>query len=240
MNVKERNYPLENSLSACRFTRPSGETENTVSDSSKASGADEEELLVSSLKDAEKTSQGSAASGKMKSSLPDDSVGQLAAELSHAETRLDVNQVLSKATRALASLKMSAYTCEGADAKKALQMIKRMEKLIKRIQKKLKQLSKEEQMELQQKKAEKEKEVQKARQIREELRSKRRRRRRDERNYAMKELAEDGKEAVNETISSVIGAGTALSGPETAMYNASGGIDLSSVPLEGMSIDVSV
>ena len=82
---------------------------------------------------------------KMQSSAPKDSVGQLASELARSETRLDVLQVLSKATRALASLKMSAYSCEGDDAKKVAQMIKRMEKLIKRIQKKVKQLGTEEQ-----------------------------------------------------------------------------------------------
>lgn len=177
---------------------------------------------------------------KMKSSAPNDSVGQLASELAHSETRLDVLQVLSKATRALASLKMSAYACEGDDAKKAAQMIKRMEKLIKRIQKKAKQLGKEEQMEIKQEKAEKEQQIEKAKQIREELRCKRNKRRREERDYAMKELAQDGKESLKETLTSIAGAGSALSGSTAMVYNASGGVDLSSVSLDGMSIDLTI
>ncbi len=177
---------------------------------------------------------------KMQSSAPKDSVGQLASELARSETRLDVLQVLSKATRALASLKMSAYSCEGDDAKKVAQMIKRMEKLIKRIQKKVKQLGKEEQMELEQEKAEKQQKLERAKQIREELRTKRNKRRREERDYATKELAEDGKESLKETLSSIVGAGSALSGPQAMMYNAAGGIDLSSLSMEGASIDLSI
>lgn len=177
---------------------------------------------------------------RIRSSTPDDSVGQLAAELSRSETKLDVLQVLSKATRALANLKMSAYTCEGKDSKKVAQMIRRMEKLIKRIQKKVKQLGKEEQLEIQQKKAEKQKELERAKQIREELRGRRRKRRREERDYAMKELAEDGREAMSETLSGIIGAGSVLSGSPTASGSAAGGMDLSSISMEGMSIDVTV
>ena len=56
----------------------------------------------------------------------------------------------------------------------------------------------------------------------------------------MKELAEDGRESVNETLNSVIGASAALSGFPNAVYNASGGIDLSSVSMDGMSVDISV
>lgn len=185
-------------------------------------------------------SEGNDSDYRMKGSAPKDSVGQLAAELARAETRLDVQQVMSKAMKALANLKMSAYVCEGADAKKARQMIKRMEKLIKRIQKKVKQLGKEEQLEIQQKKAEKQKELERAKQIREELRGRRRKRRREERDYAMKELAEDGREAMSETLSGIIGAGSVLSGSPTASGSAAGGMDLSSISMEGMSIDVTV
>lgn len=244
MNVKERNWQLEHTGSAYRSVRFPKDTDQTSSDPVQNTDKDAAQISGSSASEQKKSAQASepdsSSSGKMKSSAPSDSVGQLASELSRSETKLDVMQVLSKATRALAALKMSAYSCEGKEAKKVLQMIKRMEKLIKRIQKKLKQLSKEEQIELQRKKAEKEKEAERAKQLQEELRSKRRKRRREERNYAMKELAEDGRESVNETVSALIGAGTALSGPQTAVYNASGGIDLSSVSTEGMSIDISV
>lgn len=170
---------------------------------------------------------------KMKASAPDDSVGQLAAELARAETKIDVQQVLGKATRALANLKMSAYACQGEDAKKALQMIKRMEKLMKKIQKKLKNLSKEEQLENRQKKAEKQNELQKAKQLQEELKSRRKRRHREEREYALKEMGEDQKIAANEMLSAMPKA----SAPDLASVYNSTGIDLSSV---GASLDIMV
>lgn len=176
---------------------------------------------------------------RMKTSAPKDSVGQLAAELARAETRLDVQQVMSKAMKALANLKMSAYTCEEKDARKARQMIKRMEKLVKRIQKKLKQLSKEESMENDQKRAEKEQKEQKAKQIREELRSRRRKRRRDEREYAMKELSEDNKEAGIELMSSVAGSFGMSSGSPDPSAGAEG-MDVSPAMADFGSIDITV
>ena len=230
MNVAERSWQTGNSSSSYRSVQYQKEKAGTAAKPVKDSKSD--------VDLAEKASD--SQNQKIRSSAPKDSVGQLASELARSETKLDVLQVLSKATRALASLKMSAYGCEGKEAKKAAQMIRRMEKLIKRIQKKVKQLSKEEQIKLQQKKAEKEQEAQRAKQLREELQSRRRRRRRDERDYAMKELAEDGRESVNETLNSVIGASAALSGSPNAVYNASGGIDLSSVSMDGMSVDISV
>ena len=95
-------------------------------------------------------------------------------------------------------------------------------------------------MRKQRKKAEKQKELERAKQIREELRGRRRKRRREERDYAMKELAEDGREAMSETLSGIIGAGSVLSGSPTASGSAAGGMDLSSISMEGMSIDVTV
>jgi len=95
-------------------------------------------------------------------------------------------------------------------------------------------------MELEQEKAEKQQKLERAKQIREELRTKRNKRRREERDYATKELAEDGKESLKETLSSIVGAGSALSGPQAMMYNAAGGIDLSSLSMEGTSIDLSI
>ncbi len=179
------------------------------------------------------------SNSRMKASAPKDSVGQLAAELARAETRLDVQQVMSKAMKALANLKMSAYACEGKDAKKARQMIKRMEKLIKRIQKKLKHLNKEEQMENEQKRAENQQKEQKAKQIREELRGRRRKRRRDEREHAMKELNEDNKEAAGELTSSMMNALGAASGSLDS-FTGTEGVDLSSGMADMGSIDLTV
>lgn len=173
---------------------------------------------------------------QMKSSGSDNSVGQLAAELARAETKIDVQQVLSKATRALASLKMSAYASQGEDAKKALQMIKRMEKLIKKIQKKLKNLSKEEQLENEQKKAEKQKEAEKVKQIREELRTRRKRRHREEREYALKEMGEDNKNAASDMLASASAAMGASQSDLASVFNSTG-IDLSTV---GASLDITI
>lgn len=186
-------------------------------------------------------SEGNDSDYRMKGSAPKDSVGQLAAELARAETRLDVQQVMSKAMKALANLKMSAYVCEGADAKKARQMIKRMEKLIKRIQKKMKHLNKEEQMTNDQKRAEKQQQEQKAKQIREELRTRRNRRRRDEREYAMKELNEDNKSQSGELMNSVMaGMHAAAGSPDLSALAGAGGADLSTTPGDMGSIDITV
>lgn len=234
MNVTEKNQPFTYNDTTYRSIK----YEDRMSESACKTAGKESDA---SAKAADKASERSGSDPRIRSSAPDDSVGQLAAELARSETKMDVLQVLSKATRALANLKMSAYACEGKDAKKVAQMIKRMEKLIKRIQKKAKQLGKEEQMEIQQKKAEKQKELERAKQIREELRSKRNKRRREERDYAAKELATDGKESVNDTLSAIIGAGTALSGSQSTIYNAAGGIDLSAMSSAGgVSLDITV
>ena len=87
------------------------------------------------------------AGGKPKASLPDDQVGQLAAELANARSRFDVQQVAGKAMRALASLRMTAALCEGRDKAKINRMIARMEKLMKRTRVKIRHLDKEEQLE---------------------------------------------------------------------------------------------
>ena len=87
------------------------------------------DALSDSLKALSSPNSEKSGSGgfKVKSSAPDDSVGQLAAMLARAETRIDVQQVASRAIRALTNLKMSAAASEGKDAKKIAQMIKRME-----------------------------------------------------------------------------------------------------------------
>lgn len=90
---------------------------------------------------------------KVSVSMPEDSVGQLATELSRSETRMDVVQVSSKAMRALANLKMSYVLSEGKDKEKIAQMIRRMERLTKKIHKKMRHLTNEEQLELQRKRA---------------------------------------------------------------------------------------
>lgn len=238
MKVTERNWQMDNGRTAYRSVRFKEDAADPVTEPRGNSARSADRITKDSGMNAKEASDKSDS--RIRSSTPDDSVGQLAAELSRSETKLDVLQVLSKATRALANLKMSAYTCEGKDSKKVAQMIRRMEKLIKRIQKKVKQLGKEEQLEIQQKKAEKQKELERAKQIREELRGRRRKRRREERHYAMKELAEDGREAMSETLSGIIGAGSVLSGSPTASGSAAGGMDLSSISMEGMSIDVTV
>lgn len=233
MKVTENRLQRETNVSASSAAKSKDQAVKNNQDEaifretlSKASEPDLD-TLKKSVSDAKENSN-----FKMKSSAPDDSVGQLAAELARAETKIDVQQVLGKATRALANLKMSAYACQGEDAKKALQMIKRMEKLIKKIQKKLKNLSKEEELENRQKKAEKQNELQKAKQFQEELKNRRKRRHREEREYALKEMGEDQKIAANEMLSAM-----PTSAPDLASVYNSTGIDLSSV---GASLDIMV
>lgn len=202
----------------------------------------EAERLLDSLKAlSASSSKESGSNFKMKASKPEDSVGQLAAMLARAETRIDVQQVASRAIRALTSLKMTQAASQGSDAKKIAQMIKRMEKLIKRIQKKMKHLNKEEQMTNDQKRAEKQQQEQKAKQIREELRTRRNRRRRDEREYAMKELNEDNKSQSGELMNSVMaGMHAAAGSPDLSALAAAGGADLSAAPGDMGSIDITV
>ncbi len=178
---------------------------------------------------------------KMKSSKPDDSVGQLAAELARAETRMDVQQVSSKATRALINLKMSYAAADEGDQKKIAQMIRRMEKLIKRINKKLQHLGKEEQLELRRKRAAKQKDTQKEAELRDELIVRRKKRHRDERNYAMKELAHDGKESTQDLVSGLTESSQALSSsPDLAALGDFGGIDLGAMMGDFGGIDMIV
>lgn len=197
-----------------------------------------ESLKALSSQNSEKSGSGGF---KAKASAPDDSVGQLASMLARAESRIDVQQVASKAMRALTNLKMSAISSEGKDAKKIAQMIKRMEKLIKRIQKKLQHLAKEEQLELRRQKAEKQMQEQKAKEIQEELTARRKRRRKDEQNYAMKEMAEDGKNAANEMVSNMVsslssGSPAVSSGTVPNLSSVSADISMA----DSVSIDISV
>lgn len=238
MNVTARNWQVED-RSAYKSAVSGKGTEKTDQTKKETASSDvKENSLISSREEA------GNSDFKMKASSPDDSVGQLAAELARSETKMDVLQVLGKATRALANLKMSAYACEGKEAKKALQQIKRMEKLIKRIQKKVKNLGKEEELERKHEKAVKKQQEERAKQIREELRSRRRRRHRDERNYALKELAQDGKEAMNETLSSLSGLGTVASSASSSITAAGVleaiGLDTSSISMDGMTVDISI
>ncbi|MCI9104607.1 MAG: hypothetical protein HFG56_05895 [Lachnospiraceae bacterium] len=185
---------------------------------------------------------------KMRSTKPEDSVGQLASMLARAETRIDVQQVASRAIRSLTSLKMSLAASEGNDAKKIAQMIKRMEKLIKRIQKKLQHLSKEEQLENRKKRAEKNEEEQLVKEIQKELNTRRKKRRRDERNYANKEMAEDAKNSSAELYADMMNAispGSATSiGSSMNIGSAAvpdiGGVSADVAIAESVSIDISV
>ena len=230
MKVTENRLSRETNISASSAAQSKDQTakhnkEEAISKEALAKTSDPDlDTLKKSVSDASQDSN-----HKIKSSAPENSVGQLAAELARAETKIDVQQVLGKATRALASLKMSAYACEGEDAKKALQMVKRMEKLIKKIQKKLKNLSKEEELENRQKKAEKQNEMQKAKQLQEELKNRRESMAKRQKDI----LGEDQKVAMNEMLSSMPGA----SASDLASVYSSTGIDLSSV---GASLDITI
>ncbi len=241
MNVTEKNWQsAAGSAYGTYGLRESRRTDNSKTNSlSAASKSASDTPGLSSALIPEK----SEPAFKMKSSGPSNSVGELAAMLSKAETIMDVQQVMSKAMRALADLKMAAISSEGKEAKKYAQQIKRMEKLIKRIQKKLKHLSKEERMENQRKKALKRAEEEKARQIEQELQARRKKRRREEQRYALKELAEDGKTGSSDPISSMTESLSGISSPDIPAMTGIGDLVTGTADFSGaeaISIDISV
>ena len=232
MKVTARNWQAHAALSSSQTSQtPKADAHtDSVQDPREAMDTD---ILETSMASASRSGSDADSSFKVKSSGPNNSVGDLAAMLARSETLMDVQQVFSKAMRALADLKMGAIASEGKDAKKYAQQIKRMEKLIKRIQKKLKHLAKEQRMEDQAEKAAKKAELEKEKQIRQELEARRKKRRREEKEYAL-----DGKNSVNETVSSMLSAASpsadvsALTGMDGAMVSGDlGGIDLGGLDL---------
>ncbi len=183
--------------------------------------------------------QSKSGSFKMKSSIPDDSVGQLASMLARAETKLDLIEVSAKATRALLNLKAAAISCDEKDRKKVTQRIRRMEKLIKRITKKQRLLTKEEALERQRAQAQKRKEAQKEQEIAGELRKMRNKRRREERKYAQEEISEDRKEAMQETMSSIAGFSSSSS-PSAPAAMADTAVAAAAAPVSDVPVDVAV
>lgn len=168
---------------------------------------------------------------KISVSMPDDSVGQLATELARSESKMDVVQVSSKTMRALANLKMSYVLSEGQDKEKIARMIRRMERLAKKIHKKMRHLTNEEQLELQRKRAEKRQELEREAEIRKELRRRKTKRRREEQNYAAKEVDEDRRQALQDTISAMSAglAGSASSAELAAIAAGTGSAAISAV-----------
>ena len=156
-------------------------------------GNQEEESFLDSLLAQVKES----SNFKMSVSMPDDSTGQLATELARSETKMNVLQVSSKAIRALGTLKIAYALSSGEDKEKIGRMIRR-----------LKNLSKEEQLELQRKRAEKRQQQEKELEIRKEITKRKRKRRREENHYASKEVMQDRKEALQETLDSIAGLGS--------------------------------
>lgn len=222
-------------------------------DSADGQQEDKEEISVYAKKATQNTPWGNPAgaaqkqavnpsgnSGKIKASIPDDQVGQLASELANSETKFDVQNVSSKAMRALANLRMSGALSEGEDKKKIAQMIRRMEKLLKRVRTKMKNLTKEEQLENQQKQAQERKKEQEARELRDELRTRRTKRRRDERNYALKETARDAQNAAAANASLPTTGAAAPSLPSAEILSAASSVDVAAVSAESVSLDVTV
>ncbi len=173
---------------------------------------------------------------KINSSSKGESVGQLAALLARAETRVDVLQVSSKVTRALLDLKMAAANAKGDEAKKLARQIKRYEKLMKRIDKKLKHLAKEEQLEIRRKRALKQMEFEEEEKLREELKNRRSKGRKDEKYYAAKQLEEDQKTENAEMAAAMTGGQGAPLADAIALAEG-GGIDLSALGGDAVSFD---
>lgn len=180
-----------------------GKDEKSLLDSMLGKDKEEESFLASLLGQAKESSN-----FKMSVSVPDDSVGQLATELARSETKMNVLQVSSKAMRALSNLKIAYALSEGEDKEKIGQMIRRMQKLTRQIQKKMKNLTKEEQLELQRKRAEERQQQEREMEIRKEISKRKRKRRREENQYASKEVIQDRKEALQETLDSIAGLGS--------------------------------
>lgn len=188
-----------------------GNDEKGLLDSMLGKDKEDESFLASLLGQAKESSN-----FKMSVSVPDDSVGQLATELARSETKMNVLQVSSKAMRALGNLKIAYALSEGEDKEKIGQMIRRMQKLTRQIQKKMKNLTKEEQLELQRKRAEKRQQLEKEMEIRKEISKRKRKRRREENQYASKEVIQDRKEALQETLDSIAGLGSSSSAAAAA------------------------
>lgn len=180
-----------------------GQDEKGLLDSMLGKDQEEESFLDSLLGQAKESSN-----FKMSVSMPDDSTGQLAAELARSETKMNVLQVSSKAMRALGTLKIAYALSEGDDKEKIGRMIRRMQKLTRQIQKKMKNLTKEEQLGLQRKRAQERQEQEKEMEIRKEISKRKRKRRREENNYASREMAQDRKEALQDTLDAIAGLGS--------------------------------
>lgn len=174
------------------------------------------------------------------SSSGGESVGSYAALLAKAETRMEVMEVSSKVTRTLAELKMASVGAEGDEAKKLARKIRRLEKLMKRIQQKLKNLSKEEQLELRKERAIKKQEMEKAQELHKELEKRRTKRRRDDRKYAQKEMAEDMKTGSANLLDSSSASNSPSDSLSDASFSDTGGIDLSISGFEGGGMDIFV
>lgn len=225
------------------FRLDPGQNMDNVGGSAESEVLAEAEKLTEALRSGSKQDANNAGAGEFKVSctIPDDTTGQLASMLARAETQMDVQQVSSKAMRALNALKMSAVFAEGDDAKKAAARIRRMEKLMNRISKKQQQLNKEESMELQRRSAQKRKEMQREQELSRELNNRRTKRRRDERNYANKEIAQDNKEAAQEMYANMANASSASSAPDlSALAGLGGAADFDVSMAEGASFDVTV
>ncbi len=180
-----------------------GKDEKSLLDSMLGKDKEDESFLASLLGQAKESSN-----FKMSVSMPDDSVGQLATELARSETKMNVLQVSSKTLRALGTLKIAYALSEGEDKEKIGRMIRRMQKLTRQIQKKIKNLTKEEQLQLQKKRAEERQQQEKEMEIRREISKRKRKRRREENHYASREVMQDRKEALQETLDSIAGLGS--------------------------------
>ncbi len=248
-------YKKQDSISTeNRKNNTAGETQTSLVQSLKEELEEQEQSFLNSMAGIEENEnplssileQAKESSNfKVSVSTPDVSVGELATLLTRAETKMDVVQVSSKVMRALANLKMALVLSEGTQKQKIQQLIRRMEKLTKKVTQKMRNLSQEEQLELQRKRAAKQQELERETEIRKEIRRKKNKRHREERNYASKEVEEDRKLAMQETMSAMAGsmnassAASAMASPAasasgTAAYEAAMSIGAAA---DGMSVD---
>lgn len=144
---------------------------------------EKEQLFVANYSDI-------AAKYKVSTSKPSDSSAQLTRRLAAASGDYEVQMVIAKAGSDMIGLRMIAAMGEGDDKAKALQYLRKLEKLVDRASGKLKDLRNEAGLEQQRARAQKQKAERRAEEIKSELRQRRRQRKNKEDGW-LREAAKD-------------------------------------------------
>ncbi len=144
-----------------------------------------EERQAEALKQMQQAAQaGGANAMKFGSSKPTDSSGALNKRLVAALSQMEVQQVISSASKDLISLRVAAAMCSDKDDAQAIKaIVRKLEKIVTRGQRKIRDLTQEEGMQQKEIQARQRKEEQRADEIKKELREYIRERKRREKKY---------------------------------------------------------